>query len=142
MALVAGIKRKRKRRVSKTEGPYKLTPHFTEGSSLISSRFFSLSTGADTRHSFKFHPGPPFLGPRGARRRNRLNPVLLFAHFSGCLTAINQARTTPVESTSLDLTPALNETWSHPRHVLSSSSTGCQPASPPTRVPSLASFPP
>lgn len=54
-------------RVSRgAKGFYKLTPHFTEGSSLISSRFFPLTLRRATRHSFKFHLDPTFtLTPRG-----------------------------------------------------------------------------
>jgi len=47
----------------RAESPYKLTPHFTVGSSLISSRFFHLSsTPCATRHFFKFHPNPASSG--------------------------------------------------------------------------------
>lgn len=47
--------------VSKSGSPYKLTPHFTEGSSLISSRFFPpYSAPCATRHFFKFHPNPAY----------------------------------------------------------------------------------
>lgn len=64
--------------------PYKLTPHFTEGSSLISSRFFPpYSAPCATRHFFKFHPNPASTWtPRGEKQAtprycSLISPVVL-----------------------------------------------------------------
>lgn len=64
--------------------PYKLTPHFTEGSSLISSRFFHLTprrVPLDT--SLNSTPIPPLRGLLGERNRppprycSLISPVVL-----------------------------------------------------------------
>lgn len=72
----------------KAGSPYKLTPHFTESSSLISLRFFPpYFAPCATRHFFKFHPNPASTWTLWGGKQ--ATPALLFAHFSGCLTAIN-----------------------------------------------------
>ena len=78
--------KKRETRLENAEGPYKLTPHFAAGSSLISPRFFfflfsffsplpwSWCPTLDTPlNSALTHPH----GPRGAWRRNRAQPPSL-----------------------------------------------------------------
>lgn len=85
MTLIPDVKRVVARVSRKAGSPYKLTPHFTEGSSLISSRFLLRAVPLDT--SLNSTPIPPLRGLlRGGKQAT---PALLFAHFSGCLTAIN-----------------------------------------------------
>lgn len=81
----AGHKTRRKSSagVSKTEGSYKLTPHFTEGSSLISSRFLPSYPTLDTPlNSTLTSPVPtPSLTEEGTNSSRRycslISPVVL-----------------------------------------------------------------
>jgi len=66
MTLIPDVKRVVAQVSRRAESPYKLTPHFTEGSSLISSRFFHLTprrVPLDT--SLNSTPIPP---PRGGKQ--------------------------------------------------------------------------
>lgn len=82
MTLVPDVKHVVARVSRKAESPYKLTPHFTEGSSLISSRFFPLAPHrADT--SLNSTSIPPLRGLLGEGNRppprycSLISPVVL-----------------------------------------------------------------